>query len=276
MELLFLNLENPKNSDLTFSFNNRINCNSIILNKDKRLYNSKIIIIKSIMEFSDLETVCAAVSSLKCYTKNISLYSPFIIGNGVNRKFCEGGCFYFDDVIYPILMNLNFENIYTFDLIKKYKGISNLHSWEFSNYYTSEHNYEESSSIVFMNNYEYNYFMTSDIPENFHIVTDKFKNEFEENEFFNSDHLIIFKALFSSDDDEVLDLIEQIRIKKNFKGKISIYSSHNLCDKSEFVKKIDKLNVNLITTNSMAYGIKPVNVETIDVFDDDFIMDIVY
>lgn len=253
---LILDLENHSESDIQYKINNFPDGQKSItlLNPEVLFAKVKVLVVKSIYNFADLELVCSTISALKTLTNNFAFYAPYLIGARSDRKFEAGGDFYFRDVIEPILKSFDCP-VFSLNLHCESKVVTsltdtNLQSAGFSYdcivypdesaYIRSHKTYSTISSCVF-----------TKVRENDEI-TQSFLNSDSLENLKNAKNIFIIDDLFDGGGSFV-GLIDKIKNENN-DAKITIYVTHFIGSNIENLEKLKKLNIMIVTTNSYNFN----------------------
>ena len=118
-----LDLVNQDNSDIKYVINSYPDGQKDVIITDNNISsttyikNGGIVRIKArLNNMEDLGLIICATKALRNLgSKEIHLYTPYIMGLRSDRLFKEGGVRYIKDVLAPILNNLNFESVTCFD-----------------------------------------------------------------------------------------------------------------------------------------------------------------
>lgn len=284
MNYLILDLSDIENSDVRYKINRFPDGQrSITLLDTEKLYKKiHVIITSSICNFADWELVLSAVSALRNHTLEYSFYSPYIIGARSDRKFENGGDFYFADISEKLLMDLRCP-VYIHDL--HCKSVFNVvHPFSYSKFEyllgldLSSYTFvfpDESAAIrhaerTMMPLVESCTFKKERIDGN---VIQKPKNSFSELALTDNNDFIIFDDLFDGGASFV-NLCERLRNDYGKTGEIVIFVTHFIGSNMDNLQKLSDLGVEIITTNSYDCSEEALDYVTqIDVFNKDYILE---
>lgn len=272
MDNIYLNLEFRNDSNIKYRIKEMSDGQrSITLNHSdcKALYNKpEVIIIKNINDFKDLELICSTVSALRAYTKNYSLYSPFIVGSRSDRKFEDGGDWYFDDIIVKILNTCRFNDIYTFDNYCSRPEITSLSLWKTSAFYSGRFGY----NLLFLNSYAKKRFKDLDVISSDYLITEETNVDSKTikdlsiiNSCFDSKRIVIFDNMFDGGED-FLEVCEAIRERCNEDMDVYIFVTHFIGCSKEVLDRLKELRINIYTSNSYKFECDYNNIFKVDLF----------
>lgn len=257
MKNLVLNLQKQENSDIKYKINNFPDGQRSItlLNPEELFGKVKVLIVKSICNFSNLELICSAVSVLKTLTNNYAVYAPYIIGARSDRKFEVGGDFYFRDVIEPILKNLNCPifsaNLHCNSNIVISIPDNNLQVTYFS--YDCIAYPDESAYMRFCKTYNKipSCVFTKKRQES-GAITQTLLNSDSLYNLKNAKNIFIIDDLFDGGG-SFMGIIDKIK-NENKTTKITIYITHFIGSNIDNLEKLKENNVRIITTNSYNFS----------------------
>lgn len=287
--ILWIDHQNSDDSDVKVQINNFPDGQrSITILNPEILYGKvHVIIAKSIMVFRDIELIMSAISAISAHTQEYSLYSPYIMGLRSDRKFSNGGDFYLDQVIVPILklmdcpiytldphsprqiyqalnpfaLNEEFEKIGQKKLICPDESAKNriIQMLDYTN--------GNEKFVKFLNS-SIGYMKKQRIGD---VVKQDPADELTFNILSGEDDILIVDDLFDGGASFV-GLCESMRNTYGFKGKITIYVSHFIGSNIWNIAKIKNLGVDILTTNSYACPRSAKDmIKQIDVFSRDYI-----
>lgn len=255
MEYLILNLNDATKTNINYKIDNFPDGQRsvIILNPRNLFQKVKILVVKSICNFADLELVCSTISALKTLTNNFAFYAPYLIGARSDRKFETGGDFYFRDVIEPILKSLDCP-IFSRNLHCESKVVISLSDM---NLYLSDLVDVDNDCIVYPDESAYSRLHRIYDTTNHCIFRKTRESGKITQDILNSDSLENLKKakdVFIVDDlfdggGSFVDLIDKIKNENN-DAKITIYVTHFIGSDIKNLEKLKKMNVRIITTNS--------------------------
>lgn len=290
--ILWIDHQNSDDSDVKVQINNFPDGQrSITILNPEILYGKvHVIIAKSIMVFRDIELIMSAISAISAHTQEYSLYSPYIMGLRSDRKFSNGGDFYLDQVIVPILklmdcpiytldphsprqiyqalnpfaLNEEFEKIGQKKLICPDESAKNriIQMLDYTN--------GNEKFVKFLNS-SIGYMKKQRIGD---VVKQDPADELTFNILSGEDDILIVDDLFDGGASFV-GLCESMRNTYGFKGKITIYVSHFIGSNIWNIAKIKDLGVDILTTNSYACPRSAKDmIKQIDVFSRDYISEV--
>ena len=290
--ILWIDHQNSDDSDVKVQINNFPDGQrSITILNPEILYGKvHVIIAKSIMVFRDIELIMSAISAISAHTQEYSLYSPYIMGLRSDRKFSNGGDFYLDQVIVPILklmdcpiytldphsprqiyqalnpfaLNEEFEKIGQKKLICPDESAKNriIQMLDYTN--------GNEKFVKFLNS-SIGYMKKQRIGD---VVKQDPADELTFNILSGEDDILIVDDLFDGGASFV-GLCESMRNTYGFKGKITIYVSHFIGSNIWNIAKIKNLGVDILTTNSYACPRSAKDmIKQIDVFSRDYISEV--
>ena len=290
--ILWIDHQNSDDSDVKVQINNFPDGQrSITILNPEILYGKvHVIIAKSIMVFRDIELIMSAISAISAHTQEYSLYSPYIMGLRSDRKFSNGGDFYLDQVIVPILklmdcpiytldphsprqiyqalnpfaLNEEFEKIGQKKLICPDESAKNriIQMLDYTN--------GNEKFVKFLNS-SIGYMKKQRIGD---VVKQDPADELTFNILSGEDDILIVDDLFDGGASFV-GLCESMRNTYGFKGKITIYVSHFIGSNISNIVKIKDLGVDILTTNSYSCPRSAKDmIKQIDVFSRDYISEV--
>lgn len=290
--ILWIDHQNSDDSDVKVQINNFPDGQrSITILNPEILYGKvHVIIAKSIMVFRDIELIMSAISAISAHTQEYSLYSPYIMGLRSDRKFSNGGDFYLDQVIVPILklmdcpiytldphsprqiyqalnpfaLNEEFEKIGQKKLICPDESAKNriIQMLDYTN---------GNEEFVKLLNGSIGYMKKQRIGD---VVKQDPADELTFNILSGEDDILIVDDLFDGGASFV-GLCESMRNTYGFKGKITIYVSHFIGSNISNIVKIKDLGVDILTTNSYSCPRSAKDmIKQIDVFSRDYISEV--
>ncbi len=285
MEYLILDLWDLANSDIKY----RINMfpdgqQSITLIEPEKLYKKvHVIVVMSICDFSDWELVLSAVSALRGYTLDYSFYAPYVLGARSDRKFENGGDFYFNDVSKKLLLNLNCP-IYIHDLHCK-SEFNILHPFSYSDFEKVINNDLTNYTFVFPDESAYRRCLERTLFLDMEFCI--FKKERIDGEviqrhasvksqitMLENNDFIIFDDLFDGGASFV-ELCRRMRNQHNVTGEIIIFVTHFIGSSLANLQELAELDIKIITTNSYDCSEEALEYVTqINVFNKDYILDV--